>query len=425
MTTHETTIQEQPSGTKLREAKLREYIREVPLYQAAGAKIAAKSDWAGLLAALPFITKQDIKANFPRNFLREGQSLEKLVEGKVVEVEHTAGTTDNRADLLLGYGWWSRQEAWALSLNPHIAQVLEKNPQARRVTISSPACNGEITYNGTPSAKRRSLGNTRFLSLSRFPFLLGEADLDRMIEETREWDPVFLDTDPVYAAVFALHCERRRVKFPKLEFVFTSYEYTSVLHKRILERVFGVPVFNLYGSTETGHLLMENGNDRMVPSEQIAHLDVLNPDDRGIGELVISTLTNDYMPLLNYRIGDLVEVRGATSERGDHRTYILHGRAPDTLKAPDGRRITTRDVDQCFVGCEGIVHYRLHETSPGKFLLSYIPEREGPTKVAIGAVAKKLEELIQPKNGMELKEVKFLLPEGSGKFVFNYPFASG
>jgi phenylacetate-CoA ligase len=421
----QTTIQEQPAGLKLREAKLREYIREVPLYQSTEGKINGRTDWAGLLTALPFITKQDIKTNFPRNFLRQGQSLEKLVENKQVEVEHTAGTTDNRADLLLGYGWWSRQEAWALSLNPHITQVLEKNPQARRVTISSPACNGEITYNGTPSAKRRSLGNTRFLSLSRFPFLLSEADLDRMIEETQEWDPVFLDTDPVYAAVFALHCERCRVKFPKLEFVFTSYEYTSVLHKRILERVFGVPVFNLYGSTETGHLLMENGNDQMVPSEKIAHLDVLNQDDRGIGELVVSTLTNDYMPLLNYRIGDLVEVRSGTSERGDNRTFILHGRAPDTLKAPDGRRITTRDVDQCFVGCEGIVHYRLHEISPGKFLLSYIPEHDGPTKVAIGAVAKKLEELIQPKNRMELKEVKFLLPEGSGKFVFNYPFVAG
>jgi phenylacetate-CoA ligase len=303
--------------------------------------------------------------------------------------------------------------------------VLENNPQARRVTISSPACNGEITYNGTPSAKRRSLGNTRFLSLSRFPFLLSEADLDRMVDETLEWDPVFLDTDPVYAAVFALHCERRKVKFPKLEFILTSYEYTSVLHKRILERVFGVPVFNLYGSTETGHLLMENESGEMIPSEQIAHLDVINQDDRGIGELVISTLTNDYMPLLNYRIGDLVEVQGETGELGDNRTFILHGRAPDTLKAPDGRRITTRDVDQCFVGCEGLVHYRLHETSPGKFLLSYIPERDGPTEAAISTVAKKLEELIQPKNGIELKEVKILLPEGSGKFVFNYPFVSG
>ncbi|MEO6993786.1 MAG: hypothetical protein ABI273_09170 [Lacunisphaera sp.] len=421
----QTTIQEQTAGVKLREAKLREYIREVPLYQATEAKINGNTDWAGLLTALPFITKQDIKNNFPGNFLRQGQSLAELVERKVVEVEHTAGTTDNRADLLLGYGWWSRQETWALSLNAQIARVFEKNPQARRVTISSPACNGEITYNGTPSAKRRSLGNTRFLSLSRFPFLLSEGDLDRMIQETLEWDPVFLDTDPVYAAVFALHCERRQVKFPKLEFIFTSYEYTSVLHKRILERVFGVPVFNLYGSTETGHLLMENEAGQMIPSEQIAHLDVINQDARGIGELVVSTLTNDFMPLLNYRIGDLVEVRGGISESGDSRTFILHGRAPDTLKAPDGRRITTRDIDQCFVGCEGIVHYRLHEMSPEKFLLSYIPERAGPTAAAMSTVAKKLVGLLQPKHGLELKEVTILLPEGSGKFVFNYPFVAG
>jgi phenylacetate-CoA ligase len=162
--------------------------------------------------------------------------------------------------------------------------VLAEHPAARRVTISSPACNGDITYNnGTPSAKRRTLGQTRVLSLSRFPFLLSTDDLDQMVAEALDWDPVFFDTDPVYAVVFALHCERRQVKFPRLRFILTSYEYTSVLHQRILERVFGVPVYNLYGSTETGHLLMEQATGGMVASRQIAHLDVIHADDRGIG----------------------------------------------------------------------------------------------------------------------------------------------
>jgi phenylacetate-CoA ligase len=307
-----------------------------------------------------------------------------------------------------------------LSLNADVAQVLAENPGARRVAISSPACNGDITYNGTPSRKRRTLGNTRVLSLSRFPFLLSVEDLDRMVDEALEWDPVFLDTDPVYAAVFALHCERRQVRLPTLKFVLTSYEYTSVLHRRILERVFGVPVYNLYGSTETGHLLMEQGPGEMVPSPQVALLDVINEDDRGIGELVVSTLSNDYMPLLNYRIGDLVERRAnATTGRT---TYILHGRVPDTLKAPDGRRITTRDIDQCFAGAEGLVHYRLHETAPGSFLLTFIPEGTAETEATVRAAAQKLEQLIQPAGKIESRPVKFLLPEGSGKFVFNYPF---
>jgi len=403
------------------EAKLREYIANVPLYQGAKARLKGRATGRELLSALPFVTKADIKRDFPQNFLRAGQSLDELTAQGLVEVEHTAGTTDNRADLLLEFGWWTRQEAWALQLNSHIAQVLKEHPQARRVTISSPACNGEITYNGTPSAKRRSLGNTRFLSLSRFPFLLSEADLDRMVDETQEWDPVFLDTDPVYAAVFALHCERRQVKFSRLQFIFTSYEYTSVLHQQVLKRAFGVPVYNLYGSTETGHLLMENAEGRMVPSEKMANLDVINPDERGVGELVVSTLTNDYMPLLNYRIGDLVErKRGA-----DGFSYVLHGRAGDALSAPDGRRLTARDVDQCFAGSEGILHYRLHETVPGNFLLSYIAERAGPTAKTLAAVVQKLEHLIKPTAPLRTALVRYLLPEGSGKFVLNYPFLPG
>jgi phenylacetate-CoA ligase len=405
--------------TKL-EAKLREYIGEVPLYQAATANLRDHSTGLELLSALPLITKQDIKRGFPRNFLRAGQSLDELTAQRLVEIEHTAGTTDNRTDLLLEAGWWMHQEAWALGLNAHIARILQENPQAHRITISSPACNGEITYNGTPSVKRRSLGNTRFISLSRFPFLLGEADLDQMIEEAREWDPIFLDADPVYAAVFALHCERRSVTFPSLKFIFTSYEFTSVLHQRVLERVFGVPVYNLYGSTETGHLLMENEAGRMVPSEKIAYLDVINEDERGVGELVVSTLTNDYMPLLNYRIGDLVERQSGA----DGFTYVLHGRTVDSLRGPNGRRITARDVDQCFAGGEGFLHYRLQESTPGNFLLSYIPERNGPTPSVLDSVVQKLEQLIKPGTRIRITPIKFLLPEGSGKFVLNYPFVA-
>ncbi|WP_438479576.1 hypothetical protein [Oleiharenicola lentus] len=414
----------QPTALNSPDEILQRYVREVPLYRSA-AKNGGRATGSGPLASLPFIDKQDIKKDFPNNFLRDGQSLDELVAKKLVEVEHTAGTTDNRADLLLEYGWWARQEQWALSLNAHVAQVLKENPDAHRVTISSPACNGDITYNGTPSAKRRTLGKTRVLSLSRFPFLLSTTDLDQMVAEALDWDPVFFDTDPVYATVFALHCERKKVKFPKLKFIITSYEYTSVLHKRILERVFGVPVYNLYGSTETGHLIMERTDGKMVASKPVAHLEVINEDARGIGELVVSTLSNDYMPLLNYRIGDLVERRIVAGENGDRvTTYTLHGRAPDTLPAPDGRRITTRDTDQCFVGCEGLLHYRLHETSPGNFVVNYISEGDSDPKAAIAVAVEKLAQLIQPAQPIETKRVKFLLPEGSGKFVFNYPFVA-
>ena len=115
------------------------------------------------------------------------------------------------------------------------------------------------------SREQRTVGSTLFVNLARIPFLLDDGELARMAGEIAGWSPQFLDLDPVHGARFALYCEQRGIKFPSLRFVLCSYEFVSVVHRRILERVFGVPVFNLYGSTETGHLLMENERGEMKP----------------------------------------------------------------------------------------------------------------------------------------------------------------
>jgi len=84
----------------------------------------------------------------------------------------------------------------------------------------------------------------------------------------------------------------------------------------------------------------------MKPSYDTAFLEIVHPDAHGIGDLVVTTLTNDYMPLLRYRIGDLAEQH--VQPYGNH--FTVHGRARDALTAADGRRVTTWQVDQCFIG---------------------------------------------------------------------------
>ena len=61
--------------------------------------------------------------------------------------------------------------------------MLRPFPDARRVTISSPACNGDIRYVGVPSRADRVVGNALFVSLSRYPFLWSEAEMARMASE--------------------------------------------------------------------------------------------------------------------------------------------------------------------------------------------------------------------------------------------------
>ncbi len=285
------------------------WLREVPLYQRARELPRLEGDAIALteLRRLPLITKQDIRRDFPRNFLRAGVELDALLDQGLVELEQTSGTSEERTPLLLGRGWWAAQEERTLQLNPVVAAVLDEFPNARRVTINSPVCSGDICYTGVPSRADRVVGNALFVSLARHPFLWTEAELARMAAEAADWQPQFLDVDPVYGVVFALYCERRGIRLPSLRFILGSYEFVSVAHRRILERVFGVPVFNLYGSTETGHLLMEVGRGEMRPSVETALLEVVNTDAQGISDLVVTTLTNDYMPLIRYGIGDLVE----------------------------------------------------------------------------------------------------------------------
>ena len=204
-----------------------------------------------------------MRTGFPENFLGSGRSLDALVRDKSVEVDHTSGTSEERLQVIFGRNWWADQEERALRLNPFVARVLDEHPGARRATLTSPACNGLSCPSVWQSRAHRTSGNSLFVNIARIPFLLGEANLARMATEILEWSPQFLDVDPVHGARFALYCERRGLRFSTVQFVLCSYEFVSVVHRRILERVFGVPVFNLYGSTETGHLLMENEGGEM------------------------------------------------------------------------------------------------------------------------------------------------------------------
>lgn len=378
--------------------------REVPLYR----ESLAQPDSS--LAGLPIITKREMRAGFPQNFLHAGRSLDELVANQEVELEHTSGTSEDRLPVIFAHGWWNEQEERALRLNKFIAKVLNEHPAIRRVTITSPACNGLTCPTVWMSRAQRTIGNALFVNLARIPFLIPEVEQKHMADEIADWAPQFLDLDPVHGVWFALYCERHGIRFPTLRFVLCSYEFVSVVHRRILERVFGVPVFNLYGSTETGHLLMENETGEMKPSYDTAYLDVVEVDASGIGKLIVTTLTNDYMPLLRYGIGDLAE----RNERSYGTDYIVHGRARDALLAGNGKRVTTWQVDQCFAGVSGIVHYQIRQTADGKCHLRYVPDSGGFEMASVQTITTRLESLLG--NPVSTESVPTLLPEASGKF---------
>jgi phenylacetate-CoA ligase len=390
-------------------------LGRVPLYRTWLPRAPAPG--LGRLDGIPFMTKREMREGFPRNFLPSQAVLGSLLERNEVELEHTSGTSEERAPVLFRKGWWDEQEECALRLNPFVARVLDENPGARRATITTPACNGKSCPLVWQSVSRRTFGSTRFVNLARIPFALGDAELGRMAEEIAEWSPQFLDVSPVHGVRFALYCEARGIRFPSLRFILCSYEFLSVVHRRILGRVFGVPSFNLYGSTETGHLLMEDECGEMRPSYDTAFLEVFEADDCQVGELVVTTLSNDLMPLLRYRIGDLVERR----DQPYRTTYRLHGRARDALRRGDGRHVTTLEVDECFAGVAGIAHYELRQRADGGCQLRLIPDGHGPAAEELRDLLSRLGARLQTPGDISVELVPLLPPAPSGKFRLTRP----
>lgn len=386
---------------------------ERPLYRKWGADAGGALD----LARLPLVTKYDLRTGFPHNFLPPEESLDALLEANAVELEFTSGTSEDRVPVLLPRGWWDAQEERALRLNPVVARLLDEHPSARRVTLTTPVCNGQACPSKWLTRAQRTVGRTLYVNHARIPFLLTEDELEQMAHEISEWEPQLLDLDPVHGAWFALYCERRRLRFPSLRFILCSYEFVSVVHRRIIQRVFGVPVLNLYGATETGHLLMEGADGRMWPSRETAFLELIEPDERNIGQLVVTSLSNDRMPLVRYRIGDLVEAVPEPYRT----TYRVHGRARDALRAANGRRVTTWDVDQCFAGVGGLAHYQFRQAENGECALRYLPEAANGPELDLREVCGQLAGLMGQAAPIAAERVDTIVPAQSGKFRLTCP----
>jgi phenylacetate-coenzyme A ligase PaaK-like adenylate-forming protein len=134
---------------------------------------------------------------------------------------------------------------------------------------------------------------------------------------------------------------------------------------------------------------------------------------------VVTTLTNDYMPLVRYRIGDLVERREAP-----YRTsYAVHGREHDAFKLAGGARVTTLQVDECFAGLAGFTHYQLLQQGDESWRLHFVADDGGPGEGDLVELRRRLAQKLNLTAGgtLEIEPVEMLLAEASGKFLLGYP----
>ncbi|GAA1881055.1 phenylacetate--CoA ligase family protein [Asanoa iriomotensis] len=117
----------------------------------------------------------------------------------------------------------------------------------------------------------------------------------------------------IWAATAAAAGHRPGADFPALRALFVGGEPLTDARRARISRLWGVPVIEEYGSTETGSLAGECPNGRMHLWADRALFEVYDPrtgtvDVEGEGQLVVTPLFREAMPLLRYNLEDNVSV---------------------------------------------------------------------------------------------------------------------
>ena len=82
--------------------------------------------------------------------------------------------------------------------------------------------------------------------------------------------------------------------------------------------------------------------------------------------------------------------------------------------------MTTRDVDQCFAGVNGIAHYQLRQVGEAHWHLRFIKDVSAPVEGEVQLVRNRLEKLLGSGSHVSVEAADLLMPELSGKFRLSY-----
>lgn len=180
------------------------------------------------------------------------------------------------------------------------------------------------------------------------------------IKALEDWQPAFIDSYPSAIYEIASFINANKVQHGiQLKAVVTSSETLGDYQREAIEQAFQCSVFDQYGCAEMAVMAYQQKDGRYFIPPQYSIVEVLDDHDRPVkpgesGHLVCTGLLNHAMPLIRYRIGDIVKTSKEQLEGYPHVLYLdgIEGRNDDVVIASSGARIGR--LGPVFKGVKGV-----------------------------------------------------------------------
>jgi phenylacetate-coenzyme A ligase PaaK-like adenylate-forming protein len=372
-------------------------------------------------AALPILTKADIRTHFPYGLVPTGLDLDDAIARGEVSFVPTSGTADEALINIWNQDWWNRSEKASWSLNAHAARIL--TGQHREAILASALSVGPRSEGSPIPQERRILG--RFLFLNEYGSTTEWPDghEQRMRVELEEYAPLVLEANPSLLARIAQWAWREGKAMFQPRLITLTYEFPSAVQLRAIRRVFSCPIASSYGSTEAGYVFMECEQGCLHQNSAFCRVDLVpvrGMEASGIGRILTTTFGNRWFPLLRFEIGDIARVSPDPCPCG--RTFGLtlssiEGRLMSVFLASGSRLISHRQMDQAIASVEDVEEYRLDQLSPREVRLSLVTAGGRPRQSVLREAREVLKVLFGDDVEATVVPVPSLFPEASGKFL--------
>jgi phenylacetate-CoA ligase len=344
----ETETLERPRLEQLQLARLQETVARlahgVPFYQRTFAELGVKPENIRSLedaARLPFTTSADLRSNYPDGMLASDRA-------EVVRLHTSSGTTGKPKAI-----YFSRRDV------DNAAELIARCLVMTGVK-SSDVLQNIMTYGLFTGALVMHYGAEK---VGAMVIPAGPGNSDRQLMLMQDFRTTLLHITPSYALYFAGFLEKKGVDPRRdlaLRKAFVGAEPYTEETRRKIEDGMGIDVYNSYGLSEMNGpgvaFECENKNGLHLWEDNYL-LEIIDPStgqplaEGESGELVLTTLCREAMPLLRYRTRDITAIipEPCSCGRTHRRIRRITGRSDDMLIVR-GVNIYPQQIERVLMG---------------------------------------------------------------------------
>ncbi len=244
---------------------------------------------------------------------------------------------------------------------------------------------------------------------------LSERNVDRYVTALRKHHIKAVEGYPSSLYALAKLMLNKNIRVP-LKSALTTSETLVPRQKAVIEQAFQCQVYDYYGMAERVAAIhtCEYGRYHLVPEYSLVEFIRSDSLNKGLYEIVGTTFTNRAMPLIRYKVGDVIKPSQDQCPCGRNYPVIekIVGRTDDYIITPSGKLVGR--LDHVFKGAKNLIEAQIFQPDIKNVILRIVPDqffKQGDADSILYKLQKRLGEPMH----LEIEQLSFIPRTENGK----------